>query len=441
MIYGAVRSVVLLVLMLLATVSYAAAPQQPNFVVIVADDLGANDLGTFGHPVIRSPNIDQLARNGMQFDRAFLATSSCSASRASLLTGRYPHSTGAPKLNDVVPENQRLISSYLREAGYYTAAIGKWHNGGLVAPQFDVVKDPPGESGGEGWIDGLRSRPKDKPFFFWLASRDPHVPYSPLPPDSSYQPKDAVMLPVFYDSPEARYTIAQYYTEISRLDNYVGKVVAELRTQNLLDNTYIIFLSDNGAPMPRAKTTLYDAGIKTPLIIAGPKIKAGLKTASLVSAIDVMPTVLDLAGLPKATTMQGESFSRLFQKPDAAFRQKIFAEQWDHGFVLNRRAIRTERYLYISNFSKNANRCILEAQPMGKALLQAFREKKLNREQALCFGHRAPAEELYDVQADPMSFHNLVGDTASESVYQKMKRALKQQATDTQDTVFLQAIN
>lgn len=415
-----------------------AAALKPNFVVIVADDLGANDLHTFGHPVIQSPNIDQLAKQGVQFNNAFLATASCTASRASILTGRYPHSAGSPKLNDVLPADQKTVAVYLRNAGYYTASIGKWHNGGLVIPQWDVVKDPPGESGAEGWVDALRNRPKDKPFFFWFASRDPHVPYSPLQPNGLYQPKDAVMLPAFFNGPDARYTIAQYYTEISRLDSYVGKVVDELRAQNLLNNTYMIFLSDNGAPLPRAKTTLYDAGIKTPLIVAGPQVPEQSQIGALVSAIDVMPTVLSLAGIAPVDSMQGKSFAPLLKNSNSEFRTEIFAEQSDHGYVLNRRGVRNKQYLYINNFAENKHSCLLEAQPMAKELVKAFHDKKLNRDQLLCFDPHPPVEELYDVQADPLALHNVVDDPALGAVRDAMRQKLLQQAKNTEDAVYLQ---
>ncbi len=415
-----------------------AAPLPPNFVVIIADDLGANDLGVFGHSVIKSPNIDQLAKQGMQFNNAFLSTSSCTASRASILTGRYPHNTGSPKLNDVLPAEQKTVAAYLRNAGYYTASIGKWHNGGLVVPQWDAVKDPPGESGAEGWVDALRNRPKDKPFFFWFASRDPHVPYAPLQPDGPYQPQDAVILPAYLDGPDARYTIAQYYTEITRLDSYVGKVVDELRAQNLLDNTYIIFLSDNGAPMPRAKTTLYDAGIKTPLIMAGARIAAQSQSNALVSSIDIMPTVLELAGVASAESMQGKSFVSLFKNTTENFRSEVFSEQFDHGFVLNRRAVRNKDFLYIHNFAESKYRCLLEAQPMGKALIQAFQASKLNSEQAQCFDRRSPVEELYDVRSDALNRHNLAESSAYAETKNAMRQLLLQQARDTQDVVYLQ---
>ncbi|HSC76552.1 MAG TPA: sulfatase [Pseudomonadales bacterium] len=399
----------------------------PNFVVIIADDLGALDVGAFGHPVIKTPNIDQLAKNGLQFNNAFLTTSSCSASRSSILTGLYPHSTGAQNLHDPVPADRKLVSSYLRDAGYYTAAIGKWHSGDPVKSQFDVVKDPPGDSGAEGWVDALQKRPKNKPFFFWLASRDPHVPYSDLTPDGPYQPKDAVILPIYFDAPGARQNIAQYYTEISRLDSYVGRVVDELKTQGLLDNTYIIFLSDNGAPMPRAKTTLYDAGIKTPLIISGPHITAGSKTDALVSSVDLAPTMLALTGIKKPDAMQGLEFSMLLANPQKPFRDMIFAEQHDHGFPINKQAVRSNDYLYIHNIGENKTNCILEVQPMGKELQQAFVDKKLTRDQAYCFVRNAPPEELYDVKQDPLQLNNLAADPAKDAVKAEMKKKLDAQ--------------
>jgi N-sulfoglucosamine sulfohydrolase len=419
----------LLAASILFSPAFAAGPatSKPNFVVIIADDLGANDLGVFGHPVVKTPNIDQLARTGIQFNNAFLTTSSCTASRASILTGLYPHSSGAPNLHQPIPADRKLVSSYLREAGYYTAAIGKWHIGEQVKSQFDLAVDPPGESGAEGWIAALAERPGDKPFFFWFASRDPHVPYSDLAADGPYQPADAVILPIYFDGPAARQNIAQYYTEISRLDGYVGKVVSELKRQGLLDNTYIIFLSDNGAPMPRAKTTLYDAGIKTPLIISGPHIAAGSKSDALVSALDLMPTVLDLAGISTVQTMQGLPFSTLLTNPQNTHRDMVFAEQHDHGFPVNKQAARNNNYLYIHNIGENKTNCILEVQPMGKEMQQAFVEKRLTKDQAFCFVKSAPPEELYDVKQDPLQLRNLAADPAKDSIRLMMRKRLDEQ--------------
>src|SRR5688572_13569620 len=119
----------------LALVPTAAAAGTPNVVVIIADDLGVDDLGAYSHPKVRTPNLDRLARDGMRFDRAFLTCSSCSPSRSSLLTGRYPHQTGAEQLHWPLPADQVLVTTPLRKAGYWTAAAGKWHLGAAVKSQ------------------------------------------------------------------------------------------------------------------------------------------------------------------------------------------------------------------------------------------------------------------------------------------------------------------
>ena len=207
----------------------------------------------------------------------------------------------------------------------------------------------------------------------------------------------------------------------------MGKVVSELKRQGLLDNTYIIFLSDNGAPMPRAKTTLYDAGIKTPLIISGPHIAAGSKSDALVSALDLMPTVLDLAGISTVQTMQGLPFSTLLTNPQNTHRDMVFAEQHDHGFPVNKQAARNNDYLYIHNIGENKTNCILEVQPMGKELQQAFVEKRLTKDQAFCFVKSAPPEELYDVKQDPLQLRNLAADPAKDSIRLMMRKRLDEQ--------------
>lgn len=413
-----------------------AAPIRPNFVVIIADDLGATDVGAFGHPVVKTPNIDRLAQHGIRFDNAFLTTSSCTASRASIRLGRYPHNTGAENLDDVVPGDQRLGSSYLRAAGYYTASVGKWHAGEEVASQLVRRVTQHGESGAENWVTELRNRPRDQPFYFWLASLDPHLPYAPLQPDGPYKPEDVVLSPLFYDSPGARQNLAQYYTEISRLDSNVGLVVDELQAQGVLDNTYIIFLTDNGAPMPRAKTTLYDAGIRMPLIIRTPGVAKAAWSEAMVSSIDITPTLLTLAGVPVPDTMQGRDFSALLAQPQQEHRDVIFAEQHDHGFSINKRAVRSKHYLYIRNIGENKHSCLLEMQPMAKEMFQAFREKKLTREQSLCFVRKRQEEELYDVRKDRYQVNNLAADPAYAGIRQQMRGLLDAQAKATNDTTY-----
>ena len=165
--------------------------KQPNLVIFVADDMAWNDCGAYGHKTIRTPNIDRLAAEGMRFDAAFLTTSSCSPCRCSVLTGRWPHNTGAEQLHWPLPKNRVMVSKLLRDAGYWTLAAGKWHLGGAVRGQFDQIiglnKDA--------WIAALRDRPKDQPFFAWLAFSDPHRGYQKNTIPKPHTAADAVVPP------------------------------------------------------------------------------------------------------------------------------------------------------------------------------------------------------------------------------------------------------
>ena len=156
--------------------------------------------------------------------------------------------------------------------------------------------------------------------------------------------------PYLPDVPEVRKDLALYYDEIGRLDRYVGEVLAELDRQGVAGNTLVLFLSDNGRPFPRCKTTLYDSGIRTPLIVRWPgHVGPGSRCCSLVSTIDIAPTVLKLAGLEPGPSFQGEDLSPLFRDPTAKVRDLIFAERNWHDYAAHGRAARSERFKYIRN--------------------------------------------------------------------------------------------
>jgi arylsulfatase A-like enzyme len=280
--------------MSLAMAVHARGAERPNVILIIADDLGRDDCGAFGNTKVRTPNIDALARGGLRFDRAFVTASSCSPSRASLITGRYPHNTEAEELHWPLPAGQSTFVEALKATGYWTAAAGKWHLGDAIKGRFDVVHeaDPSGyqlaqsrgvtktrlstadrgdaASGCDRWVPTLRDRPRDRPFFLWLAALDPHRDYEPDTIPEPHRPEDATIPPYLPDVPEVRADFARYYDEIGRLDRFVGEVLAEVDRQGVAGNTLILFLSDNGRPFPRCKTTLYDSGIRTPLIARWP---------------------------------------------------------------------------------------------------------------------------------------------------------------------------
>ncbi len=412
---------------------------RPNFIIFVADDLGFNDVGAYGHPHIRTPNIDQLAKQGVKFTDAFLTCASCSPTRCSVMTGRYPHSTGAMELHQPLPTEQVVFAGNLKKAGYYTAAAGKWHLGNAAKVNFDSILGGGGPSGCENWVKVLRQRPKDKPFFMWMAAFDPHRGYGANTIPVPHKPADVVVPPYLPDNAETRKDLAMYYDEVTRMDGFIGKVLAELDAQKITDNTFVLFISDNGRPFPRCKTTVYDSGIKTPLVIRWPnKVKPNTICNNLVSTIDIAPTVVELAGTKSSPTFQGRSFAKMLTNPKAKTRDYIFAEHNWHDYQAHDRAVRSKDFLYIRNTYTD-----LTASPPADAvrsityrkMIELNADGKLNDNQMQCFVTPRPAEELYDVKRDPYSLRNLASDQKLKSTLNIMRKILDKWIKETNDKI------
>lgn len=433
----------------------AQSAERPNVVLIIADDLAWDDIGAYGAKKVRTPNIDRLAREGMRFTSAFVTISSCSPSRASLITGRYPHNTDAEQLHWPLPAEQVTFVEKLRAAGYWAAASGKWHLGEEIKDRFDVVDDPgeagfqtdpktgkmlaKDDSGAAGWIPTLRQRPKNKPFFLWFAALDPHRDYVEWIIPDPHRHTDVVVPPYLPDTVEVRKELALYYDEITRFDSYVGKVLFELEQQGVADKTLVLLISDNGRPFPRAKTTLYDSGIKTPLIARWPKtIRRGAVAGGLVSSVDIAPTILQLAGAAIPPTVQGRSFAMMLKDPKVKTRDAVYAEKNWHDYEDRSRAVRTERFKYIRNDypdlpltpSADAGRS-----PTMDAIRLLRDAGKLTAQQAHIFQKPRPAEELYDVAADPDEFKNLVEDPRHAKTLSRLREKLNAWGRETNDVM------
>jgi N-sulfoglucosamine sulfohydrolase len=411
-------------------------PEQPNFIVLIADDAAWNDCGPYGNSNIKTPHINRLADEGLVFNNAFLTTSSCSPSRCSILTGRYPHSTGAPDLHMPLPADQLLFAGELQKAGYYTAVAGKYHIG-PKRNEFDTIYGG-SPSGCEYWVEALQNRPKDKPFFLWLASLDPHRGYFPNTIPDPHRPEDVIVPPYVPDNDSTRKDLALYYDEISRMDSYIGKVMAELKSQGVDKNTLVIYMSDNGKPFPRAKTRLYDSGIKTPFIVRWPeKLKKGT-TDALVSSIDIAPTFCELAGAGISKTYHGVSFVPVFEDYSEQTRDYIAAEHNWHDYQAHERGVRNKHYLYIRNaFPK------LNASPPADAvgsityqkMIKLYKAGELNENQLDCFVDPRPAEELYDVVKDPYQLNNLAGNLHYADVLNAMRKLLNNWIVEFKDKI------
>lgn len=438
----------------------AHAMDPPNMVLMIADDMNWDDSGAYGHPAIRTPNIDRLAEGGLLFRHAYLTTSSCSPSRASIVTGKYPHNTGAEQLHWPLPQGSQTFVQRLKSAGYYTAAAGKWHLGQAVHNHFDRVYEastagfvlPSGKdgqpskmvarqpSGCEDWERALDERDHSKPFFMWLAALDPHREYTDGALNPPHRREDVIVPPHLPDTPDVREDLRLYYDEIGRLDTYVGKVLAKLESQGLADNTVVLFISDNGRPFPRDKTTLYDGGIRTPWIVRWPvKVGAGKTTDALVSAVDIAPTLLELAGMQAdAIATEGRSFAAVLEDPTQPHRQYAFGEDHWHDYEDHARCIVDGRFKLIRNDYLD-----LPSTPSADAgrglswqnMLKLHELGKLSPAQRACF--RAPRSrwELFDLQRDPGELTNRIHDPAYVSVQRRLQDALAKWTQETDDYV------
>ncbi len=264
----------------------AASTPRPNVILFIGDDISWNDFGCYGNPMARTPAINALAAHGMRFTRAYLAASSCSPSRASIITGRYPHNTGSgAELHQPIAWQLPWFPERLRKVGYYTALVGKNHM--RRSPHADPANPPPqaftfidsgmsddNHGGHARWVQTLRDRPRNAPFFCWFAAYDAHRGWDADrewdesrygPP---HDPQHVVVPPFLSDDEPTRADLASYYNEVTRFDYYIGQVVDELSRQDELENTLILVLADNGRPFPRAKTRLHDSGMQTALASA-----------------------------------------------------------------------------------------------------------------------------------------------------------------------------
>ena len=437
--------------------------KRPNIVLIIADDMAWDDLGCAGNPSVRTPNIDRLAKNGMRFTNAFLTISSCSPSRASIITSTYPHQTDAEQLHWPLPANRLTFVELLKASGYWTVAAGKWHLGNYVKDRFNEVREadvsgfqlPTGKAAKEGkiiqtvtgdarsgcdqWVPVLKNRPKDKPLFAWLAALDPHRDYDEGILKNPHKPKDVRMPPYVADTLKSRRDYALYYDEITRLDRYVGKVIEELQKQNVLDNTFILFMSDNGRPFPRDKTTLYDSGIKTPFIVhwAG-RVPPGSKSDSLISSIDIAPTFLRLASLSNPTIFEGRSFLPILRNPKLSHRDYIFAERNWHDYEDRVRAVRNKKYKYIRNFYNdlpNSPPADVVRSVSYREMVRLHNEGKLTHAQKNTFTHPRAKEELYDVLNDPFELSNLASSPTHTHHLERFRKVLGKWQNQTSDVM------
>jgi N-sulfoglucosamine sulfohydrolase len=438
--------------------------QRPNVLLIVSDDHGREALGCYGNPVIQTSHLDALAQDGVCFTNGFCTTASCAASRSVILTGLYNHTNGTyghthgrhhfSCFEDVVS-----LPALLSEGGYRTGRVGKKHFAPESVYPFDWGH--PGNAFGRDDVRMAEAcRPfirETGPFFLYWCSFNPHrartVQDHPLRPNSFGNPtepfpgdeerayaEDEVLVPSFLsDTPEVRAEVAQYYQSISRLDRGIGRLVQILGEEGKYENTVIIYISDNGAAFPEAKTTLYEPGMCLPCIVRSPlHEKRGTVCDGLVTWADLTPTVLDFAGLfSDPDRFAGRSFREIIdQESPQDWRDEVFTAHTFHEITnyYPMRVVRTQKYKFIWNIAWKLDYSFasdLWASASWQGVLRDGLER-FGARSVDAYVHR-PRFELYDLEEDPDEVVNLADRPEYEELVEEFCAKIRQFQEDTKD--------
>jgi len=352
-------------------VPLAAAPSRPNVLLLHCHDLGQH-LHCYGVDGVQSPNLDRFAQEGVLFENNFCSAPQCSPSRASIFTGRYPHSNGVMGLThadfawDLNP-GERHIGQILGDAGYATAGVGVLHetrSGAKRCGLMDYVNTAPAIGMADAAIARLKdfARLPDKPFYLQAGCIEPHrLPTGRdadqgflggrLNPDTS---RGITVPPYLRDTAGTRAELAELQGAVRHMDQQMGRVLASVGDLGLDRNTLVIFTTDHGIAMPRAKCSVYEPGMRTSFMLRYPPRDGwhgGIRYKQMVSNIDCLPTILDLVGVPVPRAVQGISLAPLLNGASYRQRDRIFGEITYHDYYDPRRSVRSNTHKLIVNFS------------------------------------------------------------------------------------------
>ena len=435
--------------------------QKTNVLVITADDLNWNTVSSFGgeqQGVDVTPNIDNLASEGVRFMNAHVASTACMPSRNAINTGRLPHRSGGEGFHDLRIKDIPTIPNVLDQNGYFVGILGKVPHStpyeGVTPWHIDEEMERNTEHFYNRVSDVIDSslNTLGKPFYLIVNSHDPHRPYYKLSsvgttlddnrshPSKVFYPEDVTLPGWLPENENIREEMAEYLCSCRRVDDVVGEVLKVLDEQNIADNTMVIFLSDHGMAAPSIKSNIYYHATKTPMIVKWPSescIDAGSTVTDLVSALDIFPTVLDICDIENPGGLDGQTLLPLLRGEEQADRDTLFStfNTTISNNIYAFRKVHTTKYAYIFN-PWHDGRTTYYSSSLGAS----FFETMLNLGQTDSYWQercdfiltRVP-EEFYDVESDPDCLNNLIDDPAYADEIAKFKQTLINEMTDTED--------
>ncbi len=418
-----------------------ADTNRPDIVIFLSDDHTWRDSSVYGSPDILTPNMQRLANTGMTFNRAFVASPSCAPSRAALLTGMYPARNRAEANHSRPESNLKKLPAYLQEVGYQVVAFGKVGHY-LQTPEygFDLARhysyhDDVAVDEAIKWMKGRRS---SKPLCLFVGTNWPHVPW----PEKSAEidPEEIKIPPNHVDTPTSRQWRAKYLAAIEIMDQELGRVHDAARRE-LGEDVFFLHTSDHGAQWPFGKWNLYEDGIRTPLIVSWEgMIAAGKQTEAMVSWIDLLPTLLDVAGVESPDSIDGKSFLPVLIGEKDSHRDQIFTTHTGDGDfnVFPIRSVRTsDGWKYIRNlhpeyrFGSHVTHIEAEKGYWDSWVSAAVTDSHAKQ---LVFDYQnRPAEELFHVDSDPYEANNRVNELGQQERLRELRSQLDNWLSETHD--------
>ena len=418
----------------------ATAADRPNLVFMIADDCTYLDMEIYGGQA-KTPNLNKLAREGMQFSRCFQAAPMCSPTRHNIYTGIYPVKSGAWPNHTCVYPGTKSIVHYLRNVGYRVALSGKTHIAPRESFPFEYSGEfrtaDPAKPNPYPTIEKLivESKASGSPFCLFACSSEPHTPYTQGNP-AAYPPESLELPPSLVDTDQTRNEYSKYLAEITYFDAQCGSLLKLLDRHDVASNTLVMVVSEQGSGFPFAKWTCFELGLTSAMIVRWPgKIRPGSKTAALVEYCDVTPTFLDAAGVKTPETMDGKSFLPVLLGRQTEHKTYTFGIHTTRGIgngseTFGIRSCGTKTHRYIRNLHPDVKFTNVVTRPGGDQadfwtswLAKAESGDAHAGAMTKKYQHRA-AEELYDVLADPHCLNNLIEDPDLAELKAKLSQEL-----------------
>jgi N-sulfoglucosamine sulfohydrolase len=436
--------------------------EQPNILFITVDDMSCDSVGVFGSKLAdTTPNIDRLARDGLRFQYAHVQVGNCMPGRNTMYSGLYNHNNRVEGFYQINEPHYPHLSDLLQGGGYFTAIFGKVAHSTPYTPYawsliLEVIdgeklhaKDP--RSYGLATRRGIQAgKDSGKPFYLNVNVSDPHKPFygltnkqqlfdDPFKPSKFFTPEEVPIPGFLFEDPDVRLELAHYYMSVRRADDAVGEILRALDDSGQADNTVVMLISDHGMALPWAKTALYHHSTHTPWMVRWPgKISPDtIDSEHMISAVDLTPTLLDIAGISTKAKFDGRSFFPILEGKSQSGRNRVFKEYNENSGAGRHpmRGIQTKQFLYLFNpwsDGENKFKTATTGTQTYRSMVKRAETDPVMAERLRFFDHRV-VEELYDVVKDPDCLNNLVNHPDYRNQVENFRSDLEKWMIDTND--------